>query len=146
MRLSYSGKRWFKRSPTYTIDLYSQMLSGQFADQFPKIHPCYITLARFLKIGFKVGSTTSFFLERFIADSYFTIEEVELRFDLQLQAVSFLPATTPIAPSNLLTRYNKACKHWDHHDDSKQRNHSGHWTLAKPFPGRVAYCNSAITT
>jgi hypothetical protein len=35
----------------------------------------------------------------------FTIEEVELRFDLQLQAVSFLPETIPIEPSNLLSRY-----------------------------------------
>jgi hypothetical protein len=37
--------------------------------------------------------------------SNFTIEEVELRFDLQLQAVSFLPETTPIEPSDLLNRY-----------------------------------------
>ena len=41
----------------------------------------------------------------FVAYSNFTIEEVELRFDLQLQAVSFLPETTPIAPSDLLNRY-----------------------------------------
>ena len=40
-----------------------------------------------------------------MAYSNFTIEEVELRFDLQLQAISFLPATTPIAPSDLLSRY-----------------------------------------
>ncbi len=40
-----------------------------------------------------------------MAYSNFTIEEVELRFDLQLQAVSFLPETTPIAPSDLLNRY-----------------------------------------
>jgi hypothetical protein len=37
--------------------------------------------------------------------SNFTIEEVELRFDLQLQVVSFLPETTPIEPSDLLNRY-----------------------------------------
>jgi hypothetical protein len=40
-----------------------------------------------------------------MAYSNFTIEEVELRFDLQVQAVSFLPKTTPIAPSDLLNRY-----------------------------------------
>jgi hypothetical protein len=40
-----------------------------------------------------------------MAYSNFTIEEVELRFDLQLQAISFLPETTPIAPSDLLDRY-----------------------------------------
>ncbi len=40
-----------------------------------------------------------------MAYSNFTIEEVELRFDLQLQAISFLPETTPIAPSDLLHRY-----------------------------------------
>jgi hypothetical protein len=40
-----------------------------------------------------------------MAYSNFTIEEVELRFDLQVQAISFLPETTPILPSDLLNRY-----------------------------------------
>jgi hypothetical protein len=40
-----------------------------------------------------------------MAYSNFTIEEVELQFDLQLQAVSFLPETSPIAPSPFLRRY-----------------------------------------
>jgi hypothetical protein len=40
-----------------------------------------------------------------MAYSNFTIEEVELRFDLQVQAVSFLPKTPPIAPSDLLNCY-----------------------------------------
>ena len=40
-----------------------------------------------------------------MAYSNFTIAEVELQFDLQLQAISFLPETTPIAPSDLLNRY-----------------------------------------
>jgi hypothetical protein len=40
-----------------------------------------------------------------MAYSNFTVEEVELRFNLQLQAVSFLPEIAPIAPSDLLNRY-----------------------------------------
>jgi hypothetical protein len=43
--------------------------------------------------------------EILMAYSNFTIEEVELRFDLQLQAVSFLPEIEPIAPSDILNRY-----------------------------------------
>jgi hypothetical protein len=37
--------------------------------------------------------------------SNFTIEEVELQFDLQLQAVSFLPIVPPVAPSAFLDHY-----------------------------------------
>jgi hypothetical protein len=40
-----------------------------------------------------------------MAYSNFTIEEVELQFDLQLQAVSFLPAVPPVAPSVFLDHY-----------------------------------------
>jgi hypothetical protein len=40
-----------------------------------------------------------------MAYSNFTIEEVELQFDLQLQAVSFLPVVSPIAPTEFLDRY-----------------------------------------
>ena len=40
-----------------------------------------------------------------MAYSNFTIEEVELQFDLQLQAVSFLPIVPPIAPSAFLNHY-----------------------------------------
>jgi hypothetical protein len=40
-----------------------------------------------------------------MAYSNFTIEEVELQFDLQLQAVSFLPVVPPVAPSIFLDHY-----------------------------------------
>jgi hypothetical protein len=45
------------------------------------------------------------FGEILMAYSNCTIEEVELRFDLQLQAISFLPEIEPIAPSEILNRY-----------------------------------------
>jgi hypothetical protein len=40
-----------------------------------------------------------------MAYSNFTIEEVELQFNLQLQAVSFLPAVSPIASTEFLDQY-----------------------------------------
>ncbi len=40
-----------------------------------------------------------------MAYSNFTIEEVELQFDLQLQAVSFLPVVPPVAASAFLDHY-----------------------------------------
>jgi hypothetical protein len=40
-----------------------------------------------------------------MAYSNFTIEEVELQFDLQLQAVSFLPIVPPVTPSVFLNHY-----------------------------------------
>jgi hypothetical protein len=40
-----------------------------------------------------------------MAYSNFTIEEVELQFNLELQAVSFLPIVSPVAPSKFLDHY-----------------------------------------